>query len=166
MKKILSILAVLCFLFISMNCFGLDDGLYEGNYFMYVDNPTQCASSEPGYARIINLEGPNVVFQLIVFWENDEIVLEERQCTITGKTMHCPCSDQIIDFSIYGFDAVLTNEANHGISIIKDYGFRMNNSVRRNTCEGSDCPIIEQWMGANFPCNIGSWITEYTRISD
>lgn len=163
MKKTFSVTLIIA-IFLSINCFALDNGLYQGNFLMYVDNPTQCSSAVPGFTRIINLEDSKVCYQTVVFDNGEEIVVEEKICKIVGPTIHCPPIDQIIDFAPWGLDAILTNVSDSGVGIIiNNQKFRINHSVRRNYCEGSDCSIIEQWMGTSFPCNIGPWQTEFMR---
>lgn len=167
MKKILIISFVLCVLFISMNCFALNDGLYNGVFKICVDNPTQCAPNTPGNVRIINLEANQVIYQNILIWMGQEIVLSEKTCAIYGNAILCPPVDQILDMSVYGFDAIVYNKSSHGAGVIGEDNFTIYNSVKKNICEGPDCDIIAEWMlgeGASFPCNIGPWISEFTLV--
>lgn len=171
MKKIFSSLIIACFLLVAaVNCFALSDGLYSGEFKIYVDNPTQCAPSNPGYVRITNLGSNEILYQNIVIWGGQEIIIGEKTCDIHGNALLCEPQDQILDMSYWGFDAIVANRANHGAGIlVNDTEFVMNYSTRINTCEGIDCDVVAEWMlgeGAEFPCHINPWVSEYTRISD
>lgn len=164
MKKLIIILFMMCFVLLTATCFAgiLQDGLYQGEFIMYVDNPVQCIPAIPGSVRITNLENGSILYQLVIFVNNIEIILEEKTCKITGSAIHCPPVDQIIDFTPWGLNAVLTNETDHGAGVIlSDTNFKMNHSVKRNYCAGSDCDIVEIWMGIDLPCNVGPWISEF-----
>jgi hypothetical protein len=144
---------------------------------MHVDNPLQCAPHNPGYTRIVNLEEPNqVLLKNVIFWP-DEIVISEYVCKTQGNSIICPPEDQVLDMRYWGFDAKVTNKTSHGAGQGIENGYKMDYSMRRNTCTGwdeenpeiNDCDIVVEWMfgeGATFPCNIGPWRTEYIRISD
>lgn len=160
-----------------MNGFAINDGLYSGEFKMCVDNPVQCAPLTSGYSRIINLENSNILYQGVILRGNEEIVLEEKICQTNGNNISCPDSNQEIDFSQWGLNALLINMASHGTGVMEsDTKFIMHHSVRRNLCYGKvngdyvqnagDCYRIEEWMGANFPCMIGPWITEFTLIGE
>lgn len=148
----------------------MSDGLYSGEFKIYVDNPMQCAPNNPGKARIINLNPDEILYQNVVIWGSQEIVIWEITCDVHGKALLCEPQDQIINMNYWGFDAIVTNRANHGAGIlVNDTEFVMNYSTRINTCEGSDCGAVAEWMlgeGAEFPCHINPWVSEYIRISD
>lgn len=165
--KRLFILFMVVFVLFAVNSYALEDGLYQGSFFMYVDNPVQCMSAISGYARIENLEDHNILYQGISMWNGNEHVLYEAVCVVNENAIKCPDFTQIIDFTKYGFDAIVTNETSHGEIVQKgDISFKTNNSVKRNYCAGSDCNLVEQWMGVNFPCMMGPWISEFKRVGD
>lgn len=162
-KTFIIFLIIFCF---AVNCYALQDGLYSGSFEMCVENPVQCAPNSPGYVRIINLGNSNILYQTVVFWMKQEIILEEKECRLCGNAILCPPVDQVLDMSIYGFDAIVLNRSSHGAGIVTDNGFIMNYSVSLNTCEGLDCDIVGNWMfgEGSFPCKIGPWISEFVYI--
>lgn len=171
LRTYLIVYCMVCiFLLIAANGFAINDGLYSGEFEMCVDNPVQCAPINPGYARITNLEGNQILNQNVIIWAGMEIVIGEKICGTFGKAILCPPQDQILDMSVWGFDAIVTNKTTHGAGIITgENKFIMSYSTRLVSCEGSDCDIVPEWMfgeGAEIPCHIGPWISEYTRISE
>ena len=153
MKRLIIFCLILTCIFVisSLPGYALQNGMYCGSFEMIVDNPTQCAPNTPGDITIINLDNDYLLFQNP--WE-------EYTCKVTGSAIHCPPMDQVIDFTVFGLNAIVTNEASNGVGIIlSDTEFKMTYSVRRNSCNGTDCDIVEQWMDVNFPCNVGPWIS-------
>lgn len=162
---------ILCFLLIwaVVNCFALDNGLYVGTLKMCVENPIQCSEIDPGHARIINLGGNQIIYQNILIWMGNEIILEQKNCKINGKAIICEPMGQYLDLSIYGFDAIILNNTSRGAGIITDDGFTINYSVRINNCYGSDCDVVGEWMYGeeiSFPCYIGPWISEFVFVGE
>lgn len=162
-----SIIIVLCFVFFASICFASplipQPGLYNGSFISpEIDNIQQCVAEQlPGYVRIKLLSGPNIQYDNILLWNGIEIVLLSMICELAGPTMHCPCTTQILNLNPWGFDAIVTNKTNHGIALWLDSdSFVEHLSVRKLTCEGTDCEEAAIWMfgtGACFPCNIGPY---------
>lgn len=171
MKKIILTLLFILF-FVSSSFATITPGLYQGAFIPpIIKNSQQCAEPySAGYVRIEDQGEGNVLFKSISIWGGLEIVIYSCSCTIAGSTMHCDIPSQVIDFSFYGYDAIVTNEAPAGVNIITSpASFIGRRSVRLNSCDGSDCPIVEDWMlgpDGSFPCNIGPQGINYQLISE
>lgn len=149
----------------------LEPGKYQGEYIKIVESPAGCGGNEvAGNNQITFIDSDTIHIEAYLIYNDNYIPLGSETVNLTGKTMHYDTQDQVIDMAQWGLDAVVKNQRSRGVAVWKSpTQFVKHFASQRNTCEGTDCDFVAEWMlgvDGSFPCNILPVTMEFNKVSE
>ncbi|MCB9652727.1 MAG: hypothetical protein H6729_01160 [Deltaproteobacteria bacterium] len=135
-----------------------EEGIYQGEFTMDPETEGECSTYPPSPASVeVVLTSPSTVelISFLILPDGTRLDYDVTSCLLQGVSMHCDASDQVLDLSFLGLDAIVTNHADHGMGVWKNpTEHSIHSSGRFQTCVGEDCEEAATFFGPGFgfPC--------------
>lgn len=162
---------IFCLFFVlAGNCFALQDGLYRGEVIPErSDSVSECIENYPKYVRITNLRDSNVLYQHVFYLDGRWIILEQKECAVSRRSIVCTPITQIIDLNDYGIDAIITNNAYHEWGAAGGNLFVVDHSLKNIGCSGEECSYAIRMMfepECSFPVEVNPVKVKFIKVRD